>query len=134
VKLSPSQQYWAQFTPEERSAEMARRARASAKRGGKMIGGKKPKRTPSPESIAAVEAAQKELARRKRDAERHREYRAEKKTGKVTPSKTQKHSKAMKGFWATMTPEQRTAEMKRRRAVAREKRAQLSTEPSRAAA
>jgi hypothetical protein len=97
-----------------------------------MIGAKKPKRTPSPESIAAVEAAQKELARRKRDAERHREYRAERKTGKATSSKTQKYSKAMKGFWATMTPEQRTAEMKRRRAVTREKRA--SAEPSSAAA
>jgi len=36
----PAAGYWAKMTPEERKAEMARRARVSAKRGGLMIGRK----------------------------------------------------------------------------------------------
>lgn len=38
---SGAKAYWARMTPEERAKEMQRRARLSAKRGGKMIGAKK---------------------------------------------------------------------------------------------
>jgi hypothetical protein len=83
--------YWASMTPEERSKEMRRRQRVSAKRGGKMVGygvnrhtvkGASPKRTLSPKSAQAVQATVEELRlkqRRERDAARHRANRIKEK-------------------------------------------------------
>jgi hypothetical protein len=70
----PMNNYWARMTPEERSKEMKRRQRVSAKRGGKMIGFGVNKYTLPPKSKRAVQATieeQKLQKRRERDRLRH---------------------------------------------------------------
>jgi hypothetical protein len=88
--------YWASMTPEERSKEMKRRQKVSAKRGGKMVGFGVTKRKLSAKSTQAVAGTLDELRlkqRRERDRLRHQALRTKQKAAAKAQEAKQKAAK-----------------------------------------
>jgi len=133
---SAIREYWAQMTPEERSKEMKRRQRVSAKKGGKMVGfginRHTAKRKLSAKSERAVAAALEE--KRVRDAARKRVERSAKKAPKGIPmaARPTKPGTLGKNGRPLMTAEERAAKqaLYRQRYEAKEKGLPLPPLPS----